>query len=43
MLGTSYLGIFGPLLATDWVLARTLVEANRVCTVSDLVLRAMGA
>jgi len=32
MLGTSCLGIFGPLLAIDWVPAGTLVEANRVCT-----------
>jgi hypothetical protein len=32
VLGTSYLGIFGPLLAADWVLAGKLLEANKVYT-----------
>jgi len=32
MLGTSYLGIFGPLIVIDWVLARILVETNGVYT-----------
>jgi hypothetical protein len=31
MLGTSYLGIFRPLLEIDRVLARTLLDADRVC------------
>ena len=38
----SYLGIFRPLLAADWVLAGKLLEANRAYTAWDLVYRAMG-
>ena len=30
ILGTSYLGIFRPLLEMDWVLARILLNINRV-------------
>ena len=32
MSGMSYLGIFGPSSAADWVLARELLEANRAYT-----------
>jgi len=43
VLGTSCLGIFGPLLETDWVLARTLLDANRVCIAYNLMRGAIGA
>ena len=43
MSGTSYLGIFRPLLVADWVLARKLLEADRACTAWDSVYRAVGA
>ena len=42
MLGISYLSIFKPLLAADWVPAGKLLEANRVYTAWDSVYRAMG-
>ena len=42
MLGISYLGIFGPLLAADWVPARELLEVNKAYTAWDLVYRAVG-
>jgi hypothetical protein len=42
MLGISYLGIFGPLLAADWVLAEKLLEANGVYTAWNLVYKAVG-
>ena len=32
VLGMSYLGIFRPLSAADWVLAGKLLEANRAYT-----------
>ena len=42
MLGMSYLGIFRPLLAVDWVLARKLLEANRAYTAWDSVYGAVN-
>ena len=42
MLGTSYLGIFGPSLAADWVLAGKLLETNGAYTAWDLVYRAIN-
>jgi hypothetical protein len=42
MLGTSYLSIFGPSSAVDWVPARKLLEANGVYTAWDLVYKAIG-
>ena len=42
MSGMFCLGIFGPLLAADWVLARKLLEVNRAYTAWDLVYRAIG-
>jgi hypothetical protein len=39
---TSYLGIFGPSLAADWVLAKKLLEADRVYTAWDSVYKAIG-
>ena len=42
MLGISYLGIFRPLLAADWVPAGKLLEANGAYTAWDLVYRAIG-
>ena len=42
MLGTSYLGIFRPLLVADWVLARELLKVNRAYTAWDLVYGAVG-
>ena len=38
----SYLGIFGPLLAADWVPAGELLEANRAYTAWDSVYGAIG-
>ena len=32
MLGISYLDIFRPLMAIDWILAKILVKANGVYT-----------
>ena len=32
MSGISYLGIFRPLLAVDWVLAKKLLKASKVYT-----------
>jgi hypothetical protein len=42
MSGISYLGIFGPLLEIDRVLARTLLDANRVYIACDLIYKAIG-
>ena len=42
MSGKSCLGIFGLLLAADWVLAKELLEANKAYTAWDLVYRAIG-
>ena len=38
----SYLGIFGPLLAADWVSAGELLEVNRAYTAWDLVYRVIN-
>ena len=38
----SYLGIFGPLLVVNWVLAGELLKANRAYTAWDLVYKAIG-
>jgi hypothetical protein len=43
MLGMSYLGIFGPLLEIDWVLARILLDINRVYIAYNLICKAIGA
>jgi hypothetical protein len=43
MLGTSYLGIFGPLLEIDWVLAGMLLDADRVYIAYNLIRGAIGA
>jgi hypothetical protein len=42
MSGMSYLGIFRPLLAADWVLVKKLLEANGVYTAWDSVHKAIS-
>ena len=42
MSGIFCLGIFRPLLAADWVLAKELLEANRAYTAWDLVYKTIG-
>jgi hypothetical protein len=43
VLGTSYLGIFRPLLEIDRVLAGILLDADRVYIAYNLMRRAIGA